>query len=156
MGINYAVLGINWYKMSLILPRATVLRRSKCYTWKTDVQQRAHWLVVCYSSCRSYRKYFVAEQCVHCTLLHYDMGGMKWILLTIFIKPFVYERFLDWHNTRFNNLTHIFFFFFFRLVGRLLLTCKNIMSHVKILEHISSSNIPKFLVKIWSGLKEWL
>ena len=32
----------------------------------------------------------------------------KWILLTIFIKPFFYERFLDWHNTRFNGLTHIF------------------------------------------------
>ena len=31
---------------------------------------------------------------------------------------------------------------------------KNIMPHVKILEHISSSNISKFLVKIWSGLKE--
>ena len=75
---------------------------------------------------------------------------MKSILLTIFIKPFFYERFLDWHNTRFNGLTHIFF----RLVGRLLLTCKNIMPHVKILEHISSSNISKFLVKIWSGLKE--
>ena len=28
------------------------------------------------------------------------------------------------------------------------------MPHVKILEHISSSNISKFLVKIWSGLKE--
>ena len=38
----------------------------------------------------------------------YDKGGMKWILLTIFIKPFFYERFLDWHNTRFNGLTHIF------------------------------------------------
>ena len=48
------------------------------------------------------------------------------------------------------DLAHIFF----RLVGRLLLTCKNIMPHVKILEHISSSNISKFLVKIWSGLKE--
>ena len=45
-------------------------------------------------------------------------GITKWILLTIFIKPFFYERFLDWHNTRFNGLTHIFF----RLVGRLLLT----------------------------------
>ena len=39
-------------------------------------------------------------------------------------------------------------------MGRLLLTCKNIMPHVKILEHISSSSISKFLVKIWSGLKE--
>ena len=149
MGRNYAVLGINCYKMFLILPRTTVLRRSKCYTLKTDVQQRAHWLVVCYSSCRSYRKYFVVEQCVHCTPLHYDTGGMKWILL-FFIKPLFYERFLDWHNTRFNGLTHIFF----RLVGRLLLTCKNIMPHVKILEHICSSNISKFLVKIWFGLKE--
>ena len=64
-------------------------------------------------------------------------------------KPFFYERFLDWHNTRFNGLTHIFF----RLVGRLLLTCKNIMAHVKLLEHTSSSSILKFLVKIWSGLK---
>ena len=38
-------------------------------------------------------------------------------------------------------------------MGRLLslLTCKNIMPHVKILEHISSSNISKFLVKnlVW-------
>ena len=42
MGINYAVLGINCNNMFLILPRTTVLRRSKCYTWKTDVQQRAH------------------------------------------------------------------------------------------------------------------
>ena len=42
---------------------------------------------------------------------------------------------------------------FFSLVGRLLLTSEN-MLHVKILEHISSSNISKFLVKIWSGLKE--
>ena len=42
MGINYAVLGINCYKMFLILPGTTVLWRSKCYTWKTDVQQRAH------------------------------------------------------------------------------------------------------------------
>ena len=67
---------------------------------------------------------------------------------SILIKPFFYGRFLDWHNTRFNGLTH-----FFRLVGRLLLACKNIMPHVKILEHISSSNISKFLVKIWSGLK---
>ena len=33
---------ISCYKMFLILPRTTVLRRSKCYTWKTDVQQRAH------------------------------------------------------------------------------------------------------------------
>ena len=48
-GKKYAVLGINCYKMFLILPRTTVLRRSKCCTWKTDVQQRAHWLVVCYS-----------------------------------------------------------------------------------------------------------
>ena len=154
MGINYAVLGINCYKMFLILSRTTVVRRSKCYTWKTDVQQRAHWLVVCYSSCRNYRKYFAAEQCVHCTPLYYDTGGMKWILLTIFIKAFFYERFLDWHNTRFNGLTDIFL----RLVGRLLLTSENIMPHVKILEHISSSNISrflvKFLVKIWSGLKE--
>ena len=39
---NYAVLGINCYKTFLILPRTTVLRRSKCYTLKTDVQQRAH------------------------------------------------------------------------------------------------------------------
>ena len=68
---------------------------------------------------------------------------------SIFIKPFFYERFLDWHNTRFNGLTDIFF----RLVGRLPLTSEN-MPHVKILEHISSSNISKFLVKIWSGLKE--
>ena len=73
IGINYAVLGINCYKMFLISPRTTVLRRSKCYTWKTDIQQRAHWLVTCYSSCCSYRKYFVAEQCVHCTPLHYDI-----------------------------------------------------------------------------------
>ena len=29
MGINYAVLGINCYKKFLILPRTTVLRRSK-------------------------------------------------------------------------------------------------------------------------------
>ena len=69
---------------------------------------------------------------------------------SIFIKPFFYERFLDWHNARFSGLTHIFF----RLVGKLLLTCKNIMPHVKNLEHISSFNISKFLVKIWSGLKE--
>ena len=41
-----------------------------------------------------------------------------------------------------------------RFVGRLLLTSENNMPHVKILEHISSSNISKFLVKIWSGLKE--
>ena len=108
MGIDYAVSGISCYKMFVILPRTTVLRRYKCYTWKTDVQQRAHWLVVCYSSCRSYRKYFVAEQWVHCTPLHYNSGGMQWILLTILIKPFFYERFLDWHNTRFNGLTHIF------------------------------------------------
>ena len=148
MGMHYAVFGINCYEMFLILPRTTVLRRSKCYTWKTDVQ-RAHWLVVYYSSCHSYRKYFVAEQCVHCTQLHYDMGRMKWILITIFYQTF-YERFLDWHNARFNGLTDIFF----RLVGRLLMTSKNIMPHVKILEHISSSNISKFLVKIWSGLKE--
>ena len=75
---------------------------------------------------------------IYCrTLLRcYDRGRMKWILLTIFIKPFFYERFLDWHNTRFNGLTHIFF----RLVGKLLLTCKNIMPHAKILEHISNSN----------------
>ena len=57
--------------------------------------------------------------------------------------------YLDWHNTRFNGLTY-----FLRLVGRLLLTFENIMPHVNILEHISSSNISKFLVKIWSGLKE--
>ena len=69
---------------------------------------------------------------------------------SIFIKPLFYERFLDWHNTRFNGLTDVFF----RLVGRLLLTSENIMPHVKILEHISSSNISKFFVKIWSGLKE--
>ena len=69
-----------------------------------------------------------------------------------FIKPFFYERFLDWHNTRFNGLTHRSIFF--RLVGRLLLTSENIMPHVNILEHISSSNISKFLVKIWCGLKE--
>ena len=31
---------------------------------------------------------------------------------------------------------------------------RNIVPHVKILEHISSSNFAKFLVKIWSGLKE--
>ena len=64
MGINYAVLGINCYKMFLILPRTTVLRRSKCYTWKTDVQQRAHWLVVYYSSWRSYRKYLCVLVCL--------------------------------------------------------------------------------------------
>ena len=69
---------------------------------------------------------------------------------SIFIKPFIYERFLDWHSTRLNGLTDTFF----RLLGRLLLTCKNIMPHVKNLEHISSSNISKFLVKIWSELKE--
>ena len=69
---------------------------------------------------------------------------------SILIKPFFYERFLDWHNTRFNGLRDILF----RLVGRLLLTCKNIMPHVQILEHISSSSISKFLVKISSGLKE--
>ena len=34
------------------------------------------------------------------------------------------------------------------------MTFENIMPHVKILEHISSSNISKFLVKICSGLKE--
>ena len=84
---------------------------------------------------RAFKKYIFSRTLLRC----YDKGGMKWILLTIFIKPFFYERFLDWHNTRFNGLTHIFF----RLVGRLLLTCKNIMPHVKILEHISSSNISK-------------
>ena len=67
-----------------------------------------------------------------------------------FYQTFHKERFLDWHNTRFNGLTHIFF----RLVERLLLTCKNIMPHVEILEHTSSSTISKFLVKIWSRLKE--
>ena len=34
------------------------------------------------------------------------------------------------------------------------MTSENIMPHVKILEHISSSNFSKFLVTIWSGLKE--
>ena len=57
MWINYAVLGINCYQMFSILPRTTVLRRSKCYTWKTDVQQRAHWLFVCYSSCHQGSKF---------------------------------------------------------------------------------------------------
>ena len=74
------------------------------------------------------------SQDVQTELLHYHLLFHPDQMVTIFIKPFFYERFLDWHNTRFNGLTHIFF----RLVGRLLLTCKN-MPHVKILEHISSS-----------------
>ena len=53
---------------------------------------------------RAFKKYIYCRTLLCC----YGKGGMKWILLNIFVKPFFYERFLDWHNTRFNGLTHIF------------------------------------------------
>ena len=62
--------------------------------------------------CRAYFKlYHPGNKCGHWRLFWKRTGRndiTKWILLTIFIKPFFYERFLDWHNTRFNGLTHIF------------------------------------------------
>ena len=44
------------------------------------------------------------------TVAHYFVVMIRAVQVntSIFIKPFFYEMFLDWHNTRFNGLTHIF------------------------------------------------
>ena len=59
------------------------------------------------------------------------------MLVKKIIKPVFYERLLDWHNTSFNGSTHIFLDLWEDCYIYYLLTCKNIMPHVKILEHIN-------------------